>query len=253
MEAKLTDMVALVTGSGSGIGAAVARRLAAEGAAVALVAGRRDRLDDLASTICRDGATALVVQADVTRQQEAVGAVERTVAQLGRLDIVVNNAGIMPLGCAVDASTDWDQMVALNVRGLRYVSHAALLHLVRAADDSPRGVADLVTISSTAGRMARPGSSVDNHAGSAVIAFAEAIRQEMLGQHVRVSVVDSGAVNTEIVSRGREDMQHPARRRTESIEAMRPEDIADTVASIVIRDRRGMADELLIRASEQHW
>jgi NADP-dependent 3-hydroxy acid dehydrogenase YdfG len=254
VEMKLKDTVALITGASSGIGAATARRLAAEGAAVALVARRRDRLDNLASAICNDGGTALVLQADVTRQQEAVGAVERTVAQMGRLDTVVNNAGVMLLGPALDTSTDeWDQMVALNVQGLLYVTHATLLHLARAAKDSPRGVADLVNISSTAGRVARPGSSVYNLTKSGIIAFSEAIRQEMLGQRVRVSVVEPGTVDTELISHVREDIQQAARRQTESIELMQPADVADAVAYIVTRDRRVAVNEILIRASEQTW
>jgi NADP-dependent 3-hydroxy acid dehydrogenase YdfG len=209
VEAKLTDTVALITGSSSRTGRAVARRLAAEGAAVALVARRRDGLDDLASAICGDGGTALVVQADVTRRQEAFSAVERTVAQLGRLDIVVNNAGIMPPGPVEDSRTDdWHDMVALNVQGLLHVTHAALLHLVRAANDSSRGVADLVNTSSTAGGAAGPGSTVHDLTASAVLAFSEVVRQEMLGQRIRVSVV----------------------------QPMRPEDIADAVAHIVTRD-----------------
>jgi NADP-dependent 3-hydroxy acid dehydrogenase YdfG len=108
--------VALVTGSSSGIGSAAARRLAAEGAAVALVARRVDLLDDLASRIRGDGGRALVVRADVTDKEQAGNAVERTVSELGRLDIIVNNAGIMLLGPALDApAEEWDRMVALNV------------------------------------------------------------------------------------------------------------------------------------------
>ena len=139
MTSPLENTVALVTGSSSGIGAATARRLAAEGAAVALVARRRDRLEGLAATIRAEGGAALVVQADVTSQQQAADAVEQAIAGLGRLDIVVNNAGIMLLGPALDAPIEeWDQMVALNVQGMLYVTHAALPHLIRAAADSPR-------------------------------------------------------------------------------------------------------------------
>src|SRR6516164_7513288 len=131
MTSPLENTVALVTGSSSGIGAATARRLAAEGAAVALVARRRDRLEGLAATIRAEGGAALVVQADVTSQQQAADAVEQAIVGLGRLDIVVNNAGIMLLGPALDAPIgEWDQMVALNVQGLLYVTHAALPHLV---------------------------------------------------------------------------------------------------------------------------
>ena len=156
----LQGTVALVTGASSGIGAATATRLAADGAAVAIVARRRDRLDDLASAIRSAGGSALVLEADLTDQSQAVDAVGRAVAELGRLDTVVNNAGVMLLGPALESPTDdWERMLAVNVQGTLYVTHAALPHLVRAAEDSQRRVADLVFISSTAGRVARPGAT----------------------------------------------------------------------------------------------
>jgi NADP-dependent 3-hydroxy acid dehydrogenase YdfG len=254
MTAMLKGTVALVTGSSSGIGAATARRLAAEGAAVALVARRRDRLDDLAAAISSGGGTALAVSADVTSQQQALAAVEQTVAELGRLDTVVNNAGVMLLGPALDTpAAEWDQMVAVNTQGLLYVTHAALPHLVRAAEDSPRRVADLVNVSSTAGRVARPGSSVYNLTKFGVTAFSEALRQEMLGRRVRVSVVEPGTVDTELVSHLREDIRQAAQSQTESIEPLRPEDIADAIAYIITRDRRVAVNEILVRAAEQTW
>jgi NADP-dependent 3-hydroxy acid dehydrogenase YdfG len=250
----LTNTVALVTGSSSGIGAATARRLAAEGAAVALVARRRDRLDEVAKTISGDGGTAFALPADVTSQQEAEAAVERTVGELGRLDIVVSNAGVMLLGQALDIPVaEWDQMVALNVQGLLYITHAALPHLVRAARDAPRRVADLVTISSTAGRVARPGSSVYALTKFGATAFSEALRQELLGNRVRVSVVEPGTVDTELTSHLRTEIRQAAQRQTESIEPLRPEDIADAVAYIVTRDRRVAVNEILVRAGEQTW
>jgi NADP-dependent 3-hydroxy acid dehydrogenase YdfG len=254
MTNRLENTVALVTGSSSGIGAATARRLAAEGAAVALVARRRDRLDGLAAGIRADGGTALVVQADVTSQQEAGGAVETAVAELGRLDTVVNNAGIMLLGPALDAPIgEWDQMVALNVQGMLYITHAALPHLVRAAADSPRQVADLVTVTSTAGRVARPGSAVYNLTKFGAAAFSEALRQELIGRRVRVSVIEPGTVDTELASHLREDIREAARSQTATIEPLRPDDIADTVAYIVTRDRRVAVNEMLVRAAEQTW
>ncbi len=250
----LESTVALVTGSSSGIGAATASRLAAEGAAVALVARRRDRLEELTSEIRRDGGTALVVQADVTKQEQAVAAVEQAAAELGRLDIVVNSAGLMLLGPALETPADeWDRMVALNVQGLLYVTHAALPHLARAADDSPRRVADLVNISSTAGRVTRPGSSVYNLTKFGITAFSEALCQELISHRVRVSVVEPGTVDTELASHLREDIRQAAQGQMDSIEPLRPDDIADTVAYIVTRDRRVAVNEILVRASEQTW
>jgi NADP-dependent 3-hydroxy acid dehydrogenase YdfG len=254
MTSQLENTVALVTGSSSGIGAATARRLAAEGAAVALVARRRDRLDELAAAIRADGGTALVVQADVTSQREAAGAVDAAVGELGRLDTVVNNAGVMLLGPALDAPIgEWDQMVALNVQGMLYITHAALPHLVSAAGDSPRQVADLVTITSTAGRVARPGSAVYNLTKFGAAAFSEALRQELISHRVRVSVVEPGTVDTELASHLRDDIREAAQRQTASIETLRPDDIAGTVAYIVTRDRRVAVNEMLVRAAEQTW
>jgi NADP-dependent 3-hydroxy acid dehydrogenase YdfG len=254
MTTPLQDTVVLVTGASSGIGAAIARRLAADGAAVALVARRRNQLDDVAATIRRDGGSALVLEADVTDQGQAVGAVEQTVSQLGRIDTVVNNAGIMLLGPALDAPTEeWDRMVALNVQGVLYVTHAALPHLVQAATREPRQVADLVIISSTAGRVARPGASVYALTKFGVTAFAESLRQELVKRRVRVSVVEPGTVDTELVSHLGEDVREAARRQVESIEPLRPEDIADAVSYIVTRDRRVAVNEMLVRAAEQDW
>ena len=150
-----------MTGGSSGIGAAAAITLAAEGAAVAVAARRKDRLDDLASGIRGQGGTVLVLESDITDGQRATDAVERTVAEFGRLDTLVDNAGVMLLGPAVGAPlSEWQRMVNLNVMGLLYCAHAALPHLLRAAEDGPRRVADMVNISSTAGRIARNGSAV---------------------------------------------------------------------------------------------
>jgi NADP-dependent 3-hydroxy acid dehydrogenase YdfG len=134
-----------------------------------------------------------------------------------------------------------------------YVAHAALPHLIRAAEDSPRRVADLVTISSTAGRVARPGASVYALTKSGIAAFSESLRQEVLRQRVRVSVVEPGTVETELISHVREDIRRAARSQVASIEPLRPEDIADAVSYIVTRDRRVAVNEILVRAAEQDW
>jgi NADP-dependent 3-hydroxy acid dehydrogenase YdfG len=251
---SLKNTVALVTGASSGIGAATATRLAADGAAVAILARRRDRLDEVASTIEAAGGKVLVLETDVTDQTQAQSAIEQTVAELGRLDVVVNNAGIMLLGPALDTPVEeWERMVALNVLGALYVTHAALPHLVRAADDSPRGVADIVNVSSTAGRVARPGAGVYSLTKFGIAAFSESLRQELITRRVRVSVVEPGTVDTELVSHLRDDIREAARSQTSAIEALRPEDIADAVSYIVTRDRRVAVNELLVRASEQSW
>jgi NADP-dependent 3-hydroxy acid dehydrogenase YdfG len=254
MSMPLQETVALVTGASSGIGAATARRLAAEGAAVALLGRRRDNLEELAAAIRGDSGRALVLQADVASAEETSAAVERVAAELGRLDILVNNAGVMLLGPAMDAPiAEWERMVDVNVRGVLNVTHAALPHLARAAEDAPRRVADIVTISSTAGRVARPGSTVYSLSKFGVTAFSEALRQELIAKRVRVSVIEPGTVATELATHLREEIREASRRQTEGIQPLLPEDIADTVAWIVTRDRRVAVNEILIRAGEQTW
>ena len=118
---------AVVTGASSGIGAASARALAADGFHVICAARRKDRLDALAAEIREAGGRALAVECDVTDQEQAIGLVAETVRELGRLDTVVNNAGVMLLGPIVDAPVEeWDRMIELSVQGLLYVAHAAL-------------------------------------------------------------------------------------------------------------------------------
>jgi len=194
MEKRLEGTVALVTGASSGIGEATALMLAAEGASVAIVARRRDRLETLAERIRAEGGSALVIEGDLIDEEQAKDAVERTVSKLGRLDTLVNNAGVMLLGPAVGAPLDeWTRMVEINVLGLLYCSHAALPHLLSAAEDSPRKVSDMVNISSVAGRVARSGSAVYNTTKFGVVAFSEGLRQEVTGKHLRVSIVEPGA------------------------------------------------------------
>jgi NADP-dependent 3-hydroxy acid dehydrogenase YdfG len=245
----LAGTVALVTGASSGIGRATARRLAAEGASVALVARRADRIEELAGEL---GDHALPIEADVTDRAAAEGAVQRTVDELGRLDVLVNNAGVMLLGPIQDAPVEeWENMVAVNVLGLLYCARAALPHLLAAADDDPRRVADLVNISSVAGRVARVGSGVYNATKWGVGAFSESLRQEVTQRHVRVSLVEPGAVATELPSHNRPEIRKTIEARFGDIERLADDDIADAIAYIVTRPRHIAVNELLIRPTEQ--
>ena len=250
----LAGTVALVTGASSGIGAATAVALADSGATVALAARRRERLDAVAASIQDQGGTALSLEVDITDLEQAGTAVQRTVGELGRLDTLVNNAGIMLLGPALDAPTDeWERMVALNVLGSLYVTRAAIPHLVQAAAGEPRQVADIVSISSTAGRVARPGAGVYSLTKFGIGAFSESLRQELIGQRVRVSVIEPGTVDTELVTHVRDDIREAAQSTLDSIQPLWPEDIADAVNYIVSRDRRVAVNEMLVRAAEQTW
>jgi NADP-dependent 3-hydroxy acid dehydrogenase YdfG len=252
MGERLDGTVALVTGASSGIGEATARALAAEGAAVALVARRKDRLDALAQAIEADGGRALAIEADITGQEQARAAVAQAVEGLGRLDTVINNAGVMLLGPVEDAPTDeWDRMVDLNLKGLLYVAHAALPHLQSAAAGEPRQVADLVNISSVAGRVARAGSGVYNATKFGVGAFSEALRQEVTQKHVRISLVEPGATDTELRSHNRPEVQEAIMARFTGVERLQAADIADAIRYIVTRPGHVAVNEMLVRPTEQ--
>ncbi|MGW0945414.1 SDR family NAD(P)-dependent oxidoreductase [Streptomyces sp. NPDC002623] len=254
MTTNLTGSVALVTGASSGIGAATARRLAEHGASVVLVARRKDRLDDLASVIEKAGGTALVVEADITDRAQAEAAVQQTVERSGRLDILVNNAGLMLLGPVVDADVEeWERMIAINLQGLLYTTRAALPHLLKAAEESPRRVADIVNISSIAGRVAWNGYGVYNLTKFGVNGFTESLRQEVTQRHVRVGVLEPGGVDTELGSHNdhKPELREAIRTFYEQTEVLAPDDIADGVAYMVTRPRHTSVGELWIMPTDQ--
>jgi NADP-dependent 3-hydroxy acid dehydrogenase YdfG len=251
MTKRLEGTVSLVTGASSGIGEATAAALAGEGAKVALVARRRDRLEALAGRIGGAG-TAHVIEADVTDQAQADSAVEQTVEQFGRLDTLVNNAGVMLLGPIVDAPVEeWERMVRLNLLGLLYCTHAALPHLLGAAEGEPRSVADVVNISSVAGRVARLNSGVYNATKHGVGAFSESLRQEVTTRHVRVTLIEPGATATELAFQNRPEILEGMAQTFGGIEIMHAEDIAEAIRFAVTQPRRVAVNEILIRPTEQ--
>ncbi|MBR7832745.1 SDR family NAD(P)-dependent oxidoreductase [Actinospica durhamensis] len=251
MANTLEGTVALVTGASSGIGRASALALAAEGARVAVVARRKDRLEELVAAIEAAGGEALAIEADLGVEQDAVGAVARTVEHFGRLDTVLNNAGLMLLGPTATASTaDWRRMVDVNVMGLLYCAHAALPHLLAAAEDGARRVADLVNVSSIGGRTTRPGSQVYNATKWGVVGLSESMRQELAGRHVRVSVVEPGAVRTELAEANRPEIRAQILGRQEGVEVLDPQDVAEAIVFLVTRPRHVNINEIMVRPTE---
>jgi NADP-dependent 3-hydroxy acid dehydrogenase YdfG len=159
---------------------------------------------------------------------------------------------VMLLGPSLDADIEeWERMVDINVKGLLYVAKAALPHLIKGADEGPRLVTDMVNISSVAGRRAREGSAVYNATKFGVGAFSEALRQEVTERHVRVSLVEPGAVITELASHNRPEVQEQMKGRFGSIERLEADDIADAISYIVTRPRHMAINEILVRPTEQ--
>lgn len=191
MTGELSNQVVAVTGASSGIGEATALACARAGGAVALAARRADRIDALAERIVHEGGRAVAIATDVGDEAQARAFIERAHAELGRLDVLVNNAGVMLLGPIANADTEeWRRMIHANVFGVLYCTHAALPLM------AAQGSGHVINVSSVAGRVARAGSGVYNLTKFGVGAFSESLRQEAVPLGVRVTVVEPGAVAT---------------------------------------------------------
>ncbi len=244
----LDGTVALITGATSGIGRAAVVALAGLGAQVCAVGRRLDRLDDLLAEVGSD--RLLAIPADITAP-DAADVVERAVSHHGQLDIIVNAAGVMLNGPTLKARIqDWDQMVDLNLKALMHITRAALPHLVEAAK-GPRGVADLVNVSSIAGRFANRNVAVYNATKFGVTAMSESLRQEFAPHNVRVSVLEPGVVETELFGHQSESVQRHYERLFDGVERLRPTDIADIISFIVTAPRRMAIAEVVVRPTDQ--
>lgn len=247
MAGKLEGKTALVTGASSGIGEATALALAAEGATVAIAARRADRLDALAKRIGESGGKAYSIVADVADEAQARDMVTTANAQMGRIDILVNNAGMMLLGPIGEADTeDWRRMVQTNVMGLMYATHAAL-PLMKA-----QGGGHIVNVSSVAGRTAREGSGVYNVTKWGVGAFSESLRQEVSRDKIRVTIIEPGAVKTELQSHiTHSETKQGIEQWIASMTPLESEDIAAAIVYAVTQPPRVNVNEILIRPTEQ--
>jgi NADP-dependent 3-hydroxy acid dehydrogenase YdfG len=247
MTTVLQGKVALVTGASSGIGEATAIALARAGARVAIAARRRDRLDGVAGRIADLRSESLVLEADVAQPEQAETIVARTVDRWGRLDVLVNNAGLMALSPIDRARVeDWQRMLDLNLLGLMVTTRAALPQMRRQKDGH------VVNISSTAGRVANPDASVYAATKFGVGAFSEALRREVYKDNIRVTIIEPGAVATEL----RDHVPDPDTREridtwARSMRQLRSEDVAAAILYAVGQPPHVNVNEILLRPTDQ--
>jgi NADP-dependent 3-hydroxy acid dehydrogenase YdfG len=246
MEIDLSGQVVAITGASSGIGEATALAAARAGAAVSLAARRADRIEALAQRIVQDGGRALAVTADVGEEDQANAFVRRTHEELGRLDALVNNAGVMLLGPIADAPTEeWRRMIHVNVFGVLYCTHAAL-PIMR-----EQRAGTIVNVSSVAGRRATAGSGVYNATKFAVGAFSEALRQELVEYGVRVTLIEPGAVATELPSHNRDEIKAMIKKRFADVIPMEAQDIANAILYALGQPPNVGINEILVRPTGQ--
>jgi NADP-dependent 3-hydroxy acid dehydrogenase YdfG len=248
MPERLEGKVALVTGASSGIGEATALALATEGARVAAAARRGDRLAALVKRIEEHGGQAIPLVVDVSEEAQVREMVHRTRDVWGRVDLLVNDAGMAKLGPIDGANTeDWRQMVNINLLGLMYATHA-VLPLMKA-----QGSGQIVNISSVAGRIAREGLGVYAATKWGVGAFSEALRQEVSQQNIRVTVIEPGMVATEIQQHITDDpaTKEQIQAQMSAVTLLASEDIAAAIVYAVTVPQHVSINETLIRPTKE--
>lgn len=245
---SLEGKVAAITGASSGIGEATALLLASKGCAVTLGARREERINELCDRISTEGGKAFAIPTDLAEEDSARAFVETTKSELGRIDYLINNAGLMLLGPIYGADTsEWKRMVDVNVMGLLWCTHAALPLMAE------QGSGHIVNVSSVAGRIAAMGSGVYNATKWGVVGFSESLRQEALNMNVRVSVIEPGFVDTELQGHN----EHPmvvdamAKEREKIGDLLTAQDIADAIVYCIEAPAHVSINEMLIRPTKQ--
>jgi len=244
----MADRVAVVTGASSGIGEATAKALAGEGYAVALAARRKERINEIAEQISADGGKALAIPTDVSDESSARALIEAAQDELGSLDVLVNNAGVMLLGPILGADVEhWQRMVEVNLLGLMYCTHASLPIM------QEQGRGHIVNVSSVAGRTARFGSGVYNATKWGVGAFSESLRQEGANYNVRVTIIEPGFVDTELQAHNENPMvvETIEKNRQQIGKVLQADDIANAIVYAVQQPEHVGINEVLVRPTRQ--
>jgi clavulanate-9-aldehyde reductase len=246
MDIDLSGQVVAVTGASSGIGEATALAAAKAGAAVALAARRTDRIEALAAKIIDNGGKAIAITTDVSDERQAKAFIDTTIAELGGLDVLINNAGVMLLGPVQNADTDqWRRMIDANLYGVIYTTHAAVPHLIE------QGHGHVLTVSSIAGVRASAGSAVYNATKFGVNAFSEALRQELSRHDVRVTTINPGAVDTELRTHLSPELQEAQAKRFADVTVLEAQDIANAIIYVLGQPPHVSLNDILVRPTMQ--
>lgn len=243
----IKDKVAIVTGASSGIGYATALALAKGGAKVAIAARRTDRLQQLQNEIKKAGSESLIVSCDVTKRKDCESLIDATMKRWNRIDILINNAGIMPLSFVKSLKIgEWEQMVDVNIKGVLFCTGAVIPHMVN------QNSGHIVNISSIAGRLVFAAGSVYCATKYAVRAFSEGLRQELSTRHnIRVTTIEPGIVATELTNTITDKALDSFLKYAKTIETLKSEDIANTIMFAVNSPSHMNVNEIMVRPTQQ--
>jgi NADP-dependent 3-hydroxy acid dehydrogenase YdfG len=248
MSSNIQGKVVVITGASSGLGEAAARLLSAEGATVVLGARRVERIQALAEELARSGGKALAVATDVTRCEQVKQLVDAAVEAYGRLDVMLNNAGLMPLSPLERLKVDeWDQMIDVNIKGVLYGIAAALPHMQR------QKAGHIINVSSVAGHKVRAGGSVYSATKHAVRALSEGLRQEVKPYNIRTTVISPGVVVSELPNSASEPDVAANLRRMYGELGIPADSFARAVAYAVSQPEDVDINEILFRPTRQEF
>lgn len=240
----IKDKVVIITGSSSGIGEACARELVGRGMKVMLAARRTDRLKQLAEELSSGGGSVAYHQTDVTKKDQTDALAQATLARFGRIDVLVSNAGLMPLAPLEKLKVDeWERMVDVNIKGVMYGFAAVLPQMLK------QGSGHIINVSSVAGHVVFPGAAVYCATKFAVRAFSEGIRQESKGRF-RSTIISPGAVESELADHITDEQSREAIGEFVAI-AIKPDAIARAVAFAIEQPDDVDVNEMIIRPSKQ--
>ena len=243
----IAGKVVLVTGASSGIGYATAEELARRGARVMLTARRGDRLAGLCSRIIGDGGEASYMTADVTDRSAVSAVAEEAIQKYGQLDVLFNNAGIMPLSFMRNLKVEeWDRMIDVNIKGLLYAVAAVLPHM------RGRGQGHIINVASTAGHRVFPGSAVYSATKHAVIAVSEGLRRELTADsRIRVTIISPGATTSELSSTITDEEILRIRKNTAPFTPLSASSIAHAAIYAISQPENVDVNEILVRSVTQ--
>ncbi|HRR39651.1 MAG TPA: SDR family oxidoreductase [Syntrophales bacterium] len=244
---NITGKVVVITGASSGLGEAAARLLSAQGASVVLGARRADRLRSLAEELTANGGKALAVVTDVTQVDQVKALVDAAVQTFGRIDVMINNAGLMPSSLLERLRVeDWDRMVDVNLKGVLYGIAAALPYMKQQKSGH------FINVSSVAGHKVRPGGAVYAATKHAVRALSEGLRQEVKPYNIRTTVISPGAVATELPNSITDPDFAAASRRLYDV-AIPAQSFARAVAFAISQPEDVDVNEILFRPTRQEF
>lgn len=248
MHNNIQGKVIVITGASSGLGEATARRLSAEGATVVLGARRLARIAALADALVQQGGKALAVATDVTRREQVQALVNAAVTQFGRIDVLINNAGLMPHSPLERLKVeDWERMIDVNLKGVLYGIAAALPHMQRQKSGQ------VINVSSVAGHKVGPGGAVYAATKHAVRALTEGLRQEVKPHNIRTTVISPGAVATELPDSATETDVAQRLKDFYAANAIPADSFARTVAFAISQPDDVDINEILFRPTRQEY